>query len=82
MASMQPLDPNRKGACSVFLGLGYACALALMVNFAIRLGLIHARIPGLSGFSARLAWAAGGAVCFVLAWYTERLGRSGKPNRG
>lgn len=81
MALTPPVGPNRKRAGNVFLTLGYLCAIALAVNLAMRFGVINARIPGLSGFAARLAWIAGGAVFFVLAWYNERLGGPRRPDR-
>jgi hypothetical protein len=50
--------------------------LVMLVNIAARFGWIHLRVPFLTGFAARWGWALGAFVCFVLAWYIERGGRS------
>jgi hypothetical protein len=80
MMATTPVGPNRKRVGNVFLALGYLCAFALAANLAIRFGVIRARVPGLSGFAARLGWIAAAAVCFALAWYSERLSRPRRPD--
>jgi len=71
-------NSNRKRAGLFFLVLGYFGVLGLAFNICVRFGWISARLPGLTGFTARWEWALGTAVCFVFAWYIERLGR-GRP---
>jgi hypothetical protein len=69
---------KRKRTVAFFLVLGYLCVLALIVNLVAHVGWIHVRIPGLVGFVARWRLAVAAAVCFVCAWYVERLGRAAR----
>jgi hypothetical protein len=65
-----PRGPSRVGP--IVLAAGYACVIALVVNIAARFGWIHLRLPLVTGFAARWAWALGAIVCFIIAWYIER----------
>ena len=70
----QTESPNRGG--SAVLMIGYVCVIALLVNLFARSGWIHVHLPFLTGFRARWGWALAAAVCFAIAWYLERGGRS------
>jgi hypothetical protein len=72
---MRPADDNRKRLVRFFLVVGYLCVFGLVLNLCQRLGWVHVRLPGLTGFGARWGWVLGAALCFVLAWYVERTGR-------
>lgn len=71
---MQAGRSNRKWTGQLFLGLGYLCVALLLVNICVRMGWIHLRLPGLTGFTARWRLALGAAVCFACAWYIARSG--------
>lgn len=75
---MKAGTPNRKRSVAFFLVLGYLCVAGLIVNLIGHAGWIHVDIPALRGFTSRWRWAAAAAVCFVCAWYVERLGRTSR----
>ncbi len=66
-------DVQRRRAGQFFLIAGYFCVVALLCNVFARLHWFNVHLPGLDGFGARWKWALSAAVCFVLAWYLERL---------